>query len=52
MGRVVYWIAVVAISLALVVGLILFFEARDQSQVETQAGALSDVIGILRLSPF
>ena len=29
-----YWVAVLAISLALVVGLILFFEARDASEVE------------------
>lgn len=31
---ILYWLAVVAISLALVVGLILFFESRDQSSVE------------------
>lgn len=36
--KVLYWAAVVAISLALVVGLILFLESRDQSSVE--AGAL------------
>jgi cytochrome b subunit of formate dehydrogenase len=35
--KVLYWIAVVAISLALVVGLILFFESRDQSKVENGA---------------
>jgi cytochrome b subunit of formate dehydrogenase len=29
-----YWLAVVAISVALVVGLILFLESRDQSSVE------------------
>jgi len=39
--RVVYWVAVVAISLALVVGLILFFESRDQSSVESGALLLS-----------
>jgi cytochrome b subunit of formate dehydrogenase len=33
-GKIVYWLVVLAISLALVVGLILFFESRDQSQVE------------------
>ncbi len=33
MARIVYWIAVMAISLALVVALILFFESRDQSKV-------------------
>lgn len=35
--KVLYWIAVVAISLALVVGLILFFESRDQSSIESGA---------------
>jgi cytochrome b subunit of formate dehydrogenase len=33
--KVLYWVAVVAISLALVVGLILFLESRDQSSVES-----------------
>ncbi len=32
--KVIYWLAVLAISLALVVGLILFFESRDDSSVE------------------
>jgi cytochrome b subunit of formate dehydrogenase len=32
--KVIYWLAVVAISLALVVGLILFLESRDPSSVE------------------
>lgn len=36
--RILYWLAVLAISIALVVGLILFFESRDRSSVE--AGAL------------
>jgi uncharacterized protein YggT (Ycf19 family) len=31
--RVLYWLAVVAISLALVVGLILWFESQDQSSL-------------------
>jgi cytochrome b subunit of formate dehydrogenase len=35
--KILYWLAVVAISLALVVGLILFFESRDQSSVEGAA---------------
>ena len=35
--KVIYWVAVVAISLALVVGLILFFESRDQSSVDSNA---------------
>ena len=33
-GRIIYWLAVVAISLALVIALILFLESRDQSSVE------------------
>ena len=35
--RILYWIAVLAISLALVIGLILFFESRDQSSIERSA---------------
>ena len=35
--KVLYWVAVVAISLALVVGLILFLESRDQSSVESDS---------------
>ncbi len=36
-SRIVYWLVVVAISLALVIGLILFFEARDESSLESSA---------------
>jgi cytochrome b subunit of formate dehydrogenase len=32
-ARILYWVAVLVVALALVVGLILFFEARDASQV-------------------
>jgi hypothetical protein len=32
--RIVYWLAVIAISVGLVIGLILFLESRDQSTVE------------------
>ena len=35
--KVLYWVAVVGISLALVVALILFFESRDQSSVESDS---------------
>jgi hypothetical protein len=35
--KVLYWLAVLAVSLALVVGLILFFESRDQSSIERSA---------------
>lgn len=33
LAKVLYWLAVLAVSLALVVVLILFLESRDQSQV-------------------
>jgi len=32
--KIIYWLAVVAISLVLVIGLILFLESRDQSSVD------------------
>ena len=35
--KVLYWVVVVAISLALVVALILFLESRDQSSVESDS---------------
>jgi hypothetical protein len=35
--KILYCVAVVAISLALVVALILFFESRDQSSVESDS---------------
>ncbi len=34
LGSIVYWLAVLALSLALVVGLILLLEARDESEIE------------------
>ena len=46
--KLLYWLAVVVISLALVVALILFFESRDQSQIEggaaigVPAGSVAD----------
>jgi len=41
--KLLYWLAVLAVSLALVIGLILFLESRDQSSVES--GAL--MLGLL-----
>jgi hypothetical protein len=32
--RVLYWVAVVVISIALLVGLIMLFESRDESDIE------------------
>jgi hypothetical protein len=33
-GKILYWLAVLAISLALLVVLMMWFESRDASQVE------------------
>jgi hypothetical protein len=38
--KILYWLAVLAVSLALVIGLILFFESRDQSSLEGAARPL------------
>ena len=38
--RILYWVAVVLISLALLVGLVLLFESRDESDIE-DGGATS-----------
>ena len=38
--KIVYWVAVVAISVALVIGLILFLESRDQSDVKKSGSAV------------
>jgi hypothetical protein len=32
--KILYWLAVLVVSLALLVALVLFFESRDQSQVD------------------
>lgn len=34
LGKIVYWAAVVIVSLALVIALILFLESRDQSSID------------------
>jgi cytochrome b subunit of formate dehydrogenase len=36
--KLLYWVAVVAISVALVIGLILWLESRDASDIERSAG--------------
>lgn len=40
LGKVVYWVAVVLVSVALVVALVLFLESRDDSSLEG-AGVIS-----------
>lgn len=39
LGRILYWLAVVAISLALLVALVLFLESRDPGAVESARAA-------------
>jgi hypothetical protein len=34
LGKVLYWLAVLAVSLALLVALVLFFESRDDSELD------------------
>jgi len=38
--KILYWLAVTAISVALVIGLILFLESRDQSDVKKSGSAV------------
>jgi hypothetical protein len=38
-GRILYWLAVTAVSLVLVVGLLLFVESCDESSVRSEATA-------------
>jgi hypothetical protein len=33
LGKVIYWLAVLAISIALLIALVLFFESRDESEI-------------------
>jgi hypothetical protein len=35
LGRIIYWLAVIAVSIALLILLVLFFESRDDSDVGT-----------------
>lgn len=39
--RIVYWIAVLVVSLAILVALILFLESRDESSVDSGFGPTS-----------
>ena len=40
LGKIVYWIAVFAVSIALVLVLILWFESRDGSRIEGAGGTV------------
>ena len=46
--KVLYWLAVVAISLVLLVALVLFFESRDDSGVEEGRAQPSLTLAALR----
>ena len=37
LGKILYWLAVLVISIILLIALVMFFEARDESQVENGA---------------
>ncbi len=39
LGKILYWLAVVAVSVAIVVGVLLLLESRDDSSVGSDAGS-------------
>jgi len=43
LAKALYWLAVLAVSLALVVALVLYFESRDASQIEDGGAAIERV---------
>ena len=43
LGKVVYWLAVLVVSLVFVVALVLFFESRDQSSLHDRGAAIERV---------
>jgi len=43
LGKILYWLAVLALSVALLICLVLFFESRDESQVENGAAPIERV---------
>lgn len=51
LGRIIYWLAVLAVSIVLLVLLVQFFESRDDSEVGARAGAHATVLPHLRLLP-
>ena len=44
--KVLYWLAVLAISVALVIGLILWFESQDASEIESPGGAVPPIMPV------
>jgi hypothetical protein len=43
LGKILYWLAVLAVSIALLIALVLFFESRDESQVENGAAPIERI---------
>ncbi len=39
-GKVAYWLAVLAISVGLVIALVLWFESRDESRLESPSSSV------------
>jgi len=45
LGKILYWLVVLAVSIALLIALVLFLESRDESQLEN--GAVRPAAGSL-----
>ena len=43
LGKILYWLAVLAVSIALLIVLVLFFESRDESRVGNGAAPVERV---------
>ena len=41
LGKIIYWLAVLAVSVALLIALVLFFESRDGSELQGSSAPLS-----------
>jgi len=46
LGKILYWTAVLAISIVLLIVLVLFFESRDSSQVDNGAVLLGPLAAL------
>ena len=40
LGRILYWLAVLVISIALLIALVMFFESRDESRLQDSRAVL------------
>jgi hypothetical protein len=45
LGKIIYWLAVLAVSIALLIALVLFFESRDGSQLDSGSILLPLLVG-------